>query len=143
MTPPLFSVPAIRVDDVRARLALMLACCALGMAVALPAHAAQPDTKTAATNTSTSASTSAASSASGSPAAAAPDKVYPPLPSLTMLPPSTDSDDDAPPRKSTSKKKGAAAKVKNEMPTPRLVVSDATRSYLNSVEQDIDRALQK
>lgn len=147
MTHPLFSAsfagfearPRHSVVEMCARLAQIAACFALALvcvfAFAMPAHAQQPENKAGAAN--------AASGTSSTSSSAAPDKVYPPLPSLSMLPPTTDSDDDPPPRKTSSKKKGASVKVKNEMPTPRLVVSDASRSYLNSVEQDIDRAMQK
>jgi hypothetical protein len=93
--------------------------------------------------------TAAAISASGASAAAAsasPDKVYPPLPTLAMLPPPTSNDDDAPApatKGSSRSKKGAAAARKNDVPSARLVVSDASRTYLNTVEQDIDHAMQK
>ncbi|RKP50189.1 hypothetical protein D7S86_18795 [Pararobbsia silviterrae] len=86
---------------------------------------------------------SAAKAASGAsaaaPASAAPDKVYPPLPTLAMLPPSS-GDDDPPPK--PSRKKGGP-KIKNDMPTPHMVVSDTSRNYLNSVEEEIDHAMQK
>lgn len=117
--------------------AACLTICALAVLAAalaaVPAHA-QPVAKPAAA--------SGASAASSPSASAAPDKVYPPLPTLAMLPPSNGSDDDAPP-KPTSRKKGAAAKIKNEMPAPRMVISDTSRSYLNSVEQEIDHAMPK
>jgi hypothetical protein len=87
-----------------------------------------------------------ASGASSVAASPAPDKVYPPLPTLAMLPPSNSSDDDAPAApaaKGSSHKKGSTAVRKNDVPSARLVVSDASRTYLNSVEQDIDHAMQK
>jgi hypothetical protein len=109
--------------------------CVLCVLHARPALAQQPEAKAA----------TAASGASASAAAAAPDKVYPPLPSLAMLPPpsAADSDDEAPPRKTNSRKKGVKEKVRNEMPVPHMVVSDATRTYLNAVEQDIEHAMPK
>jgi hypothetical protein len=117
----------------RAPRALLLVACLLWVMQPRHAEAQPPDTKVATVTVG-----------SVAPTGAAPDKVYPPLPSLSMLPPTTDADDDdTPKRKSASRKKGAAAKVKNDMPTPRLVVSDETRTYLNSVDQDIDRAMPK
>ncbi|CAM2144060.1 exported protein of unknown function [Pararobbsia alpina] len=133
MTPLLSFDPRTRI----ASRALVSVLCALCVAHGRPAQAQQPEAKAAAA--------SPASGASAAAASAAPDKVYPPLPSLAMLPPpsATDSDDDTPPRKTSSRKKGAKEKVRNEMPTPHLVVSDATRTYLNSVEQDIEHAMPK
>jgi hypothetical protein len=133
MTPRFIS----RIPD-SAPSVLVAVLCALCVTHGRPAYAQQPEAKAAAA--------SPASGASATAASAAPDKVYPPLPTLAMLPPptATDSgDDDAPPRKTGSRKKGSKEKVKNEMPTPHLVVSDATRTYLNSVEQDIEHAMPK
>ncbi|BCQ23191.1 hypothetical protein NK8_13170 [Caballeronia sp. NK8] len=69
-------------------------------------------------------------------------KVYPPLPTLAMLPPASD-DDDAPVR--TASKKGKkprrVADCKCNGPEPRLVVSDESRTYLKDVERRIDTAL--
>lgn len=70
-------------------------------------------------------------------------KVYPPLPTLAMLPPAA-SDDDDPPVKSASRKGRKVRRVvdcKCNGPEPRLVVSGESRSYLKDVEQRIDIAL--
>ncbi|MEX3635071.1 hypothetical protein [Paraburkholderia sp. BR14320] len=87
--------------------------------------------------------------AAGAPAAAAPatlasaDKVYPPLPTLAMLPPSTGDDDDLPAPRSSSrnKKKTQKRDCHCAMPTPRLVVSDESRAYLKDIERQLDSAL--
>jgi hypothetical protein len=86
--------------------------------------------------------------ATGAPAAttatnsAAADTVYPPLPSLAMLPPSSGDDDDLPAARTSSRKK----KVRQRdchcaVPTPRLVVSDTSRAYLKDIERQLDSAL--
>lgn len=86
-------------------------------------------------------------SAGAIPAAA--DKVYPPLPSLAMLPPPSASDDDLPlkPASSHRKKWHAAAQVQEHRAPPgpvvRIVVSDASHAYLDSVQRQIDQALAK
>ncbi|EDZ97644.1 conserved hypothetical signal peptide protein [Burkholderia sp. H160] len=75
---------------------------------------------------------------------ASPDKVYPPLPTLAMLPPSTGDDDDLPAPRSTShnnKKKTHQRDCRCAMPTPRLVVSDESRTYLKDIERQLDSAL--
>ncbi|MEM5446563.1 hypothetical protein [Paraburkholderia guartelaensis] len=71
------------------------------------------------------------------------DKVYPPLPSLAMLPPATGDDDEAPAPHSSShnKKKTRQRDCHCAMPTPRLVVSDTSRAYLKDIEQKLDSAL--
>ncbi|MBB5423629.1 hypothetical protein QF000_002001 [Paraburkholderia atlantica] len=88
--------------------------------------------------------------AAGAPATAATsaslasaDKVYPPLPTLAMLPPSTGDDDDLPAARSTSrnKKKTQKRDCHCAMPTPRLVVSDESRAYLKDIERQLDSAL--
>lgn len=105
----------------------------------------------------TSAATSAfagqpASPAAGQPASAAqtvtvasvnaaPDKVYPPLPTLAMIPPATDDDEETAPRPSARKKKSHAPERRLAGPQARLVVSDATRAYLGGIEKQIDLAL--
>ncbi|MHA6848100.1 hypothetical protein [Ralstonia syzygii] len=78
-----------------------------------------------------------------SPAAmAAPDKVYPPLPTLAMLPPPAAGSEPAP--ATTSRRKVAAIKLrKSPEPTPRMVVSDASHAYLASIEHQLEQALQK
>lgn len=85
---------------------------------------------------------SAAAIASAATTASA-DKVYPPLPTLAMLPPSTGDDDDLPAPRSTShnKKKIRQHDCRCAMPTPRLVVSDASRTYLKDIERQLDSAL--
>ncbi|MEI5996735.1 hypothetical protein H3V53_05820 [Paraburkholderia bengalensis] len=98
------------------------------------AHAGQP---ALAATLSTSTSTAA-------PATPAADKVYPPLPTLAMLPPAS-GDDDEPPvaPKPTAKKRKVRASVdlRPAAPAARLVVSDASRTYLRSVDKQLDLAL--
>jgi len=77
-------------------------------------------------------------------AAAAPaaDKVYPPLPTLAMLPPASGDDDEAPaPHTTSHKKKTRQRDCHCAMPAPRLVVSDSSRAYLKDIEQQLDSAL--
>jgi hypothetical protein len=75
-------------------------------------------------------------------ATAATDKVYPPLPTLAMLPPAGSDDDDVPaPHTSSRKKKLHPHDVRPVGPTARLVVSDASRSYLKDIEHQLDVAL--
>jgi hypothetical protein len=79
---------------------------------------------------------------------AAADKVYPPLPSLAMLPPSSGSDDDLPVKPALHRKKSHVPMQMQEhkgapMPAVRLVVSDASHAYLDSVQRQIDQALVK
>ncbi len=79
-------------------------------------------------------------------ASAAADKVYPPLPTLAMLPPSAGDDDEpiAAPKPSAKKRKARApVDVRPAAPAARLVVSDTTRTYLRSVEKQLDLALAK
>ncbi|CAE6715947.1 hypothetical protein R69927_04846 [Paraburkholderia domus] len=85
-------------------------------------------------------------SANAFPAAA--DKVYPPLPTLAMLPPSSGSDDDLPVKPASHRKKSHVPIQMQErrgppMPAVRLVVSDASHAYLDSVQRQIDQALVK
>ncbi|SAL62593.1 hypothetical protein AWB71_03565 [Caballeronia peredens] len=71
-------------------------------------------------------------------------KVYPPLPTLAMLPPATADDDDSPARSAASKKGKKVRRVvdcKCSGPEPRLVVSEESRTYLKDVERRIDTAL--
>ena len=77
------------------------------------------------------------------PAPAAADKVYPPLPTLTMLPPATDDDDEPPVKPSAKKKKVRAPSQKWVPPVPHLVVSDASHAYLGDIEKQLDLALAK
>ena len=70
-------------------------------------------------------------------------KVYPPLPTLAMLPPAT-ADDEDPPVKSSGKKGRKVRRVadcKCNGPAPRLVVSEESHAYLKDVEHRIDTAL--
>lgn len=76
----------------------------------------------------------------------APQKVYPPLPTLAMLPPATSDDDEPPPPAKSSGKKGkkqrhVVADCRCNGPEPRLVVSEESRTYLKDVEHRIDTAL--
>lgn len=113
-----------------------IALLATSVALASQAFAGQPlaaaalATSTSATNTSLSI-----------PAA---DKVYPPLPSLAMLPPST-GDDDEPVvvKPSTKKRKLRVQDVRPVGPTARLVVSDTSRAYLKTIDHQLDLALAK
>jgi hypothetical protein len=69
-------------------------------------------------------------------------RVYPPLPTLAMLPPSSSEDDDlAAPHSSAHKRKARQHDCHCAAPMPRLVVSDASRAYLNDVERQLDVAL--
>ncbi|SAL79615.1 hypothetical protein AWB74_05573 [Caballeronia arvi] len=68
-------------------------------------------------------------------------KVYPPLPTLAMLPPATSDDDPiARPATKKGKKTRRVADCKCS-PEPRLVVSDESRVYLKDIELRIDNAL--
>lgn len=83
-------------------------------------------------------------SAAAIPAAA--DKVYPPLPSLAMLPPPSASDDDLPLKPASHRKKSHGTVPVQDHRTPlgpvvRIVVSDASHAYLDSVQRQIDQAL--
>jgi hypothetical protein len=104
----------------------LIACAAAALLFCSAAWAGQPATAAPAT---------AAATASA-------DTVYPPLPSLAMLPPASGDDDDIPaPRSSSRKKKVRQRDCHCAMPTPRLVVSDASRAYLKDVERQLDSAL--
>lgn len=79
---------------------------------------------------------------------AAADKVYPPLPSLAMLPPQGAGDDDLPLKPVTHRKKqhvAAQVQERRSPPAPvvRIVVSDASHAYLDSVQRQIEQALAK
>ena len=107
---------------------------ALATLLTAPAFAGQPGTDL--------------QSAGAFPAAlpAAADKVYPPLPSLAMLPPPGAVDDDLPLKPATHKKKPHGAVQTQERRSPpgpvvRIVVSDASHAYLDSVQRQIDQAL--
>ena len=101
------------------------------------AWAGQPAASAPATGAATGVATTVAAAAT--PAA---DKVYPPLPTLAMLPPATGDDDELPAQHSSShKKKLRQRDCHCAMPTPRLVVSDTSRAYLKDIEQQLDSAL--
>lgn len=77
---------------------------------------------------------------------AAADKVYPPLPSLAMIPPQGTADDDLPLKPASHRKKPHVAVQAPERRSPpgpvvRIVVSDASHAYLDSVQRQIDQAL--
>jgi hypothetical protein len=76
---------------------------------------------------------------------AAADKVYPPLPSLAMLPPQGAGDDDLPLKRVSHRKKHAAVQAQERRsppgPVARIVVSDASHAYLDAVQRQIDQAL--
>ncbi|MBN3756688.1 hypothetical protein G3N95_27380 [Paraburkholderia sp. Tr-20389] len=119
------------------RTAILAASLALAAFMSQAASAGQPAVAGAL-------STSGSSAAPAASAAA--DKVYPPLPTLAMLPPSA-GDDDEPPLapKPTAKKRKVRASVdlRPAAPAARLVVSETTRTYLRSVEKQLDLALAK
>lgn len=73
------------------------------------------------------------------------DKVYPPLPSLSMLPATAGEEDDMPAPHATGgvrkKKVKAHLDCRCSTPMPRLVVSDTSRTYLKDIERQIDAAL--
>ena len=78
-------------------------------------------------------------------ATAAPNQVFPPIPSFASLPPSPgDSDEDTPaPAEARHSKKGRRAPVRKapEMQV-RVVVSDESHAYLANVETQLDALLQ-
>jgi hypothetical protein len=79
-------------------------------------------------------------------ATAAPNQVFPPIPSFASLPPSSgDSDEDAqaPAETTRHSKKGRRAPVKKapEMQA-HMVVSDESHAYLANVETQLDALLQ-
>jgi hypothetical protein len=103
-----------------------------------PAVAGTLSANGAATANSTNGAAAAAA------ATASADKVYPPLPTLAMLPPTTDDDEPLAPKPAAKKRKvRAAVDVRPTAPTARLVVSDASRTYLRSVDKQLDLALAK
>jgi hypothetical protein len=80
--------------------------------------------------------------ASAAPAAA--DKVYPPLPSLALLPP--DSDDGEPrllPGASRKKHGRAFVRVQQAAPAVKMIVTDSSRAYLQDIDAQLSAALAK
>ncbi|GAB3625346.1 hypothetical protein PTE30175_01499 [Pandoraea terrae] len=71
-----------------------------------------------------------------------PNKVYPPLPSMDMLPPAA-AESATPPNSGRGYKKISTRVHKSAAPTAYLVVSDASRAYLTGVERELNQALQK
>ncbi|ATJ85288.1 hypothetical protein [Ralstonia solanacearum] len=77
-------------------------------------------------------------------ATAAPDRVYPPLPTLAMLPPPQAGGSEPAAPAATGRRKTATIKLrKSAEPTPRMVVSDTSHAYLASLEHQLEQALQK
>jgi hypothetical protein len=115
---------------------LLLATSALALALTpVSAFAGQPGSKAA--------PAAATTVASIPPSPAAADKVYPPLPTLSMLPPASDDDDEPVVKPASRKKKARVQDRKAALPTARLVVSDASHAYLGNVEKQLDLALAK
>jgi hypothetical protein len=77
--------------------------------------------------------------------APAAQKVYPPLPTLAMLPASISDDDELPASRVIARKgkktRHVVADCKCGAPEPRLVVSDDSRAYLKDVDARLDAAL--
>lgn len=82
--------------------------------------------------------------AAGAATPAVADAVYPPLPSLAMLPPDS-NDDEALPKPGASRKKHGHANVRVRQVAPgvKLIVTDASHAYLRDVEKQLDTALAK
>ncbi|CAH0441023.1 hypothetical protein [Ralstonia pseudosolanacearum] len=77
-------------------------------------------------------------------AMASPDRVYPPLPTLAMLPPPLSAGGSEPAPAAAGRRKVVALKFrKSAEPTPRMVVSDASHTYLAGIEHQLEQALQK
>ncbi|CAN0626859.1 conserved exported protein of unknown function [Burkholderia multivorans] len=90
--------------------------------------------------------------ASLQPSGASADKVYPPLPSLTMLPPASGDDDEPVSHSAPASRKKKTRHVaecskcgggSSSAPMARLVVSDASRAYLKDIEHQLDVALSR
>ncbi|WP_174426870.1 hypothetical protein [Cupriavidus basilensis] len=81
------------------------------------------------------------------PASPAADKVYPPLPTLAMLPPASGSDELSAPRvghTARARIKALPAQERKSLaPVVRLVVSDSSRAYLDTIGRQLDQALQQ
>jgi hypothetical protein len=122
------------------RTVIFSASLALAMCMSEAAHAGQPAVAGALSANGADSTNSTTSAA----ATAAADKVYPPLPTLAMLPPTTDDDEPLAPKPAAKKRKvRAALDVRPTAPAARLVVSDASRTYLRSVDKQLDLALAK
>ena len=76
---------------------------------------------------------------------AAADKVYPPLPSLALLPPDSGDDEPLPSPGGASRKKHghAVVRVRQVAPAVKLIVTDESRAYLQDIEKQLDAALAK
>ncbi len=91
--------------------------------------------------------------ASFQPSGASADKVYPPLPTLTMLPPASGDDDEPVSHSAPAARKRKTRHVAecskcgggggSSAPVARLVVSDASRAYLKDIEHQLDVALSR
>ena len=116
--------------------ALRLAGC-LCLATALPIHA-----QTSPHGGASPLSTKAAAEAAG------PNELFPPLPSLASLPPSSAQqlEEDAAPvtrARRSGKKTRRAAPRKAVEATVRVIVSDESQAYLAAVERTLDNALRE
>lgn len=106
------------------------------------AQAAQPAVAGALSANGAASANGTNSATAAAAATAAADKVSPPLPTLAMLPPTTDDDEPLAPKPAAKKRKvRAAVDVRPAAPAARLVVSDASRTYLRSVDKQLDLAL--
>ena len=94
--------------------------------------------------------------ASLQPSGASADKVYPPLPTLTMLPPASGDDEEPVSHSAPASRKrktrhvaecskcgGGGSSGGGSGPVARLVVSDASRAYLKDIEHQLDVALSR
>ncbi|MBN3762400.1 hypothetical protein [Burkholderia sp. Ac-20365] len=122
------------------RTAILSTSFALATLTSQGAHAGQPAVAGA---LSANGATGGAPATTAAAASASADKVYPPLPTLAMLPPSTGDDDEPVAPKPTAKKRKvrAAVDLRPTAPAPRLVVSEASRTYLRTVDKQLELAL--
>ena len=123
------------------RTVTLIASCTLAALMSQAAQAGQPAVAGA---LSANGATGSTPTTSATAATAAADKVYPPLPTLAMLPPST-GDDEEPvaPKPAAAKKRKvrAVVDVRPTAPAARLVVSEASRTYLRTVDKQLELAL--